>query len=106
MLTTIDTLDRVLHAHRAALGGDFTAYRNHTYRVVNLCAAQFQKSSEQLEKVATAAAFHDLGIWTEGTFDYLQPSVRLASAHLAHVDRVEWIPEISEMIFGRLGRSW
>jgi hypothetical protein len=65
LLATIDTLDRVLHVYRAVLGGDFTAYRNHAYRVVNLCAAQSLRSSEQLEKVAIAAAFHDLGIWTE-----------------------------------------
>jgi hypothetical protein len=99
LLTEIATLDELLHAHAAALGGDFTAYRNHTYRVVNLCAA-FSSSGdpEQLEKMAIAAAFHDLGIWTDGTFDYLQPSVRLARAHLDRSGRAEWTPEITEMI--------
>ncbi|HEV2843617.1 MAG TPA: phosphohydrolase, partial [Thermoanaerobaculia bacterium] len=43
--------------------------------------------------------FHDLGIWTDDTFDYLQPSVRLASAHLAQSGRTEWTPEITAMIF-------
>jgi len=98
LLTEIATLDELLHAHAAVLGRDFTAYRNHTYRVVNLCAAQSPGDPEQLEKMAIAAAFHDMGIWTDGTFDYLQPSVRLASAHLVQSRRAEWIPEISEMI--------
>ena len=52
----------------------------------------------QLEKLAIAAAFHDMGIWTDGTFDYLPPSVRLASAYLVGAGRTEWIAEISEMI--------
>lgn len=98
MLTEIATLDELLETHAAELGKDFTAYRNHTYRVVNLCAALSSKDPEQLEKMAIAAAFHDLGIWTDGTFDYLPPSIRLASAHLAHIGRQEWTPEITEMI--------
>jgi len=98
MLTEIATLDALLDAHRRVLGRDFTPYRNHTYRVVNLCAAQSRPGAQQLEKMAIAAAFHDMGIWTAGTFDYLLPSVDLASAHLLKSGRTEWIQEISRMI--------
>lgn len=98
MLTEIATLDELLEAHAAELGKDFTAYRNHTYRVVNLCAALSPEDPEQIRKMAIAAAFHDLGIWTDGTFDYLQPSIRLAGAHLASMGKEEWTPEITEMI--------
>ena len=98
LLTEIAALDEVLNAHAAELGGDFTAYRNHTYRVVNLCAALSSSEPEPLQKVAIAAAFHDLGIWTDGTFDYLQPSIRLAAAHLAQSGRTEWTAEITAMI--------
>lgn len=98
LLTEIATLDEVLQAHAEALGNDFTAYRNHTYRVANLCAALSSGDPEPLQKIAIAAAFHDLGIWTDGTFDYLQPSIRLASAHLAQSGRAEWTPEITGMI--------
>jgi hypothetical protein len=98
LLTEIAALDELLRAHAAELGKDFTAYRNHTYRVVNLCVALSSDRPEQIEKMAIAAAFHDLGIWTDGTFDYLQPSVRLAGAHLAQSGRAEWTPEITAMI--------
>jgi hypothetical protein len=98
LLTVIAVLDEVLHAHRVALGRDFTAYRNHTYRVVNLCAVQISAGSEQIEKIAIAAAFHDLGIWTDGTFDYLAPSLELARAHLVQSNRPHWTAEISAMI--------
>ena len=61
--------------------------------------AQLSASAEEIEKVAIAAAFHDLGIWTDRTFDYLTPSAALARAYLAGSGRSEWIPEITETIF-------
>lgn len=97
LLTEIAALDALLQAHAPELGKDFTAYRNHTYRVVNLCAVQ-SPGPEQLEKFCIAAAFHDLGIWTDGTFDYLQPSIRLAAAHLDHSSKGDWTAEITSMI--------
>ena len=83
LLERLDPLDRVLETHAVELGDDFTAYRNHAYRVVNLCVALAPCGDAALEKVALAAAFHDLGIWTARTFDYLAPSIDLACAHLA-----------------------
>jgi hypothetical protein len=80
LLTEISAIDTVLLAHKGVLGDDFTGYRNHTYRVANLCVAFAPDRAGQLERIALAAAFHDLGIWTDGTFDYLEPSVRLARA--------------------------
>jgi hypothetical protein len=98
LITGIAILDELLQAHAAQLGADFTAYRNHTYRVVNLGVALSPEDPERLEKLAIAAAFHDMGIWTDGTFDYLAPSVALATAYLARSGRAEWTPEISAMI--------
>lgn len=110
LLTGIATLDQVLHTHAAALGGDFTGYRNHAYRVANLCVALSPGAPAQVEKIAVAAAFHDLGIWTDGTFDYLPPSIRLAEAYLARAGRPEWTAEVTAMIsehhgFRRRGHS-
>jgi hypothetical protein len=97
-LPRIPTLDTILDVYAAALGGDFEGYRNHAYRVANLCVSQSPGSTEEIEKIAIAAAFHDLGIWTDRTFDYLTPSVRLARAYLSDAGRPEWIPEITEII--------
>lgn len=98
LLTEITVLDEILEAHAASLGDDVTPYRNHAYRVANLCAAQASGGAEEIEKIGIAAAFHDLGIWTDKTFDYLRPSARLASAHLEAAGKAEWAPEVSEMI--------
>jgi hypothetical protein len=98
MLTAIAILDELLEAHATVLGRDFTAYRNHTYRVVNLCVAQSSTDPGQVNKMAIAAAFHDMGIWTDGTFDYLPPSVRLATNYLVQSNGAQWAAEISAMI--------
>ncbi|SRX96046.1 hypothetical protein [Chlorobium tepidum TLS] [Mycobacterium shimoidei] len=71
-------VDSTLERYADALGDDLPAYRNHVYRGLTyhqeLCGAALP------DWVALAWAVHDLGIWTAGTFDYLEPSCDLASA--------------------------
>ena len=55
LLTRIPTIDDVLHDHAMLLRDDFVGYRNHVYRVVNLCVAIVGRS--ELEKIAVAAVF-------------------------------------------------
>ena len=98
LVTEIATLAAILNAYADKIGGDFTAYWNHTHRIANLCAAHAPDGAEVLEKIAIAAAFHDLGIWTHGTFDYLKPSIGLAEAHLDSTGMSRWKPEIAAMI--------
>ena len=98
LLTSLPTVEEVLDDHASELGHDFIAYRNHVYRVVNLCLAIVGDSRVELEKIAVAAVFHDLGIWTNNTFDYIAPSVAIARKHLTARGLAEWIPEIEAMI--------
>jgi hypothetical protein len=97
MKLVVPTVDEVLQAYASELGRDFIAYRNHVYRVMNLCAAIAEDRAD-LEKIAVAAIFHDLGIWTNKTFDYIAPSVALAGEYLAAQGRAEWTAEIETMI--------
>ncbi|HEY5993376.1 MAG TPA: HD domain-containing protein, partial [Gallionellaceae bacterium] len=92
------TLDAILDHRKPQLGGDYTAYRNHCYRVLNFCLAFGNDSDVELSKSEIAAAFHDLGIWTEKTYDYLEPSSQLARAYLAEHDLGAWSEEIVCMI--------
>src|SRR5262245_51252089 len=98
LLTTLPTVERVLGDHASVLGRDRIGYRNHVYRVVNLCLAIEGGAPVELEKLAVAAVFHDLGIWTNHTFDYIAPSAALAREHLASRGMAGWIPEIDAMI--------
>lgn len=97
-LTRSAIIDDVLDEHASALAADHRAYRNHVYRVANLCLASGVPGESADDKVAVAAVFHDLGIWTDRTFDYLKPSIALAERHLARIGRSEWAPEIGAAI--------
>ena len=98
LLTEIATLDAILSRYARDIRADFTGYRNHAYRVANLCQRKRSGDKDAVEKVAIATAFHDLGIWTDRTFDYLEPSVALATAYLAETSKGGWTPEIAAMI--------
>lgn len=98
MLVNVPRLDALLERHAQALGADFDAYRNHAYRVTNFYCLLSVEAEPDLDKLAIAVAFHDLGIWTARTFDYLPPSLALASQHLDDIDRRQWQPEIADMI--------
>jgi hypothetical protein len=98
LLTNLPTIEEILDDHASELGRDFIPYRNHVYRVVNLCLAIVGDSRVELEKIAVAAVFHDLGIWTNKTFDYIAPSVAIAREHLTARGMAEWMPEIEAMI--------
>ncbi|MEN9445461.1 MAG: hypothetical protein RIS47_2352 [Bacteroidota bacterium] len=81
-ITTHSKIEEILYCHREELGKDFEMYRNHVYRVFNF-AHLFPRKQTILstEILAIAAAFHDIGIWTHRTFDYLEPSVELAKTY-------------------------
>lgn len=98
LLTSLPTVEEVLDNHASEMGRDVMGYRNHVYRVANLCLAIAGDRRDDLEKIGVAAVFHDLGIWTNRTFDYIAPSVAIAREHLAARGMGDWIPEIEAMI--------
>ena len=81
VLTDVPAVGRILGRFSPELGRDGVAYTNHVLRVVNFFVA-LERGGACPQQVLIAAAFHDLGIWTAGTFDYLGPSVVAARAYL------------------------
>ncbi len=80
------------------MGVDFDRYKNHVYRVfLNSLLIDNDKSNE--EKYAIAAVFHDIGIWTDQTIDYIDPSVEQAKNYLNETGKQDWIEEIGLMIY-------
>ncbi len=102
MSLTIDShlaqLEQLLAPHAATIGDDFAGYRNHAYRVIHFSRACGGDDEVSREKIVVAAAFHDLGIWTDDTFDYLDPSEVLARRYLEANGQASWVPEITAMI--------
>lgn len=79
-------------------GADFDGYRNHTYRVFHFARALGVVGPDAERKLAIACYFHDLAIWTDQTFDYLELSVVRAAAYLEDQGLTEWGEEIASMI--------
>ncbi len=91
-------LDELLEPWRSLLGDDFEGYRNHCHRVMSYCFTLFAASPEEQQKVAIAVCFHDLGLWTQNTLDYLPPSLLAAQDCLEQRNLAAWADEICAMI--------
>jgi hypothetical protein len=75
-------IDEVLEAFAVSLGPAGGAYRGHVYRVFNL-SLRLLGSERRSDELAVSSVFHDLGIWADRTFDYLEPSIARANDYLA-----------------------
>jgi hypothetical protein len=71
----------------------FEGYRNHAHRIQNFVRALASLSSEDEEKIAIAAAFHDLCAF-DG-LDYLEPSIEEAARYLRETGRETWDREVA-----------
>ena len=96
--TRIPLIDEILSDHAVRFHADLTGYRNHVYRMVHFCLVQGAFDEVQSEKIVIAGCFHDLGIWSDDTLDYLPRSVALARTYLSSTGREDWIPDITLMI--------
>lgn len=83
---------------RGILKHDFVRYRNHVCRVFLNCM-HLDKSNDNMEKYAIAAVFHDIGIWTGGTFNYIDPSLASLKAYLEAHGKQAWEEELALMIY-------
>ena len=97
MFDKVKVIDDVLASYKDVLGNDMVPYKNHVYRIYNL-ALMLDTDEGNIEKHAIASVFHDIGIWTHNTFDYLEPSRELALTYLESIGRKDWSEEVDLMI--------
>lgn len=91
-------IESLLQSYKQVISEDYQKYRNHVYRVfLNCILIDTAKTNE--EKYAIAAVFHDIGIWTNNTIDYLNPSIEEARRYLWQSGLENWIDEIGLMIY-------
>lgn len=98
MIDSSSELEALLDDWRAQLGRDYPAYRNHLYRLLNLVHARLRLDAAQQHDLAVACVFHDLGIWSDDTFDYLSPSRARALQHCAANDANARPQRIADLI--------
>jgi hypothetical protein len=90
-------IDNLLLKFKPVIGVNFDKYRNHVYRVfLNCILLDSNKNNE--DKYAIAAVFHDIGIWTDHTIDYLDPSIHQVKIYLEQNGMQHWMDEIILMI--------
>ena len=97
-LSTFALVDEILDLHAQALGPDLPAYRNHVTRVLHFAFAISPQLQGKAQTILIAGAFHDLGIWTAHTFDYLDPSSCLAHDYLKAQGLEPLWPEVDLII--------
>ncbi len=96
--TEIPLLESILGQWEDLIGDGFEGYKNHCYRMLNFCFFLHDCSEAEKKKLIISASFHDLGLWTENTLDYLPPSVLLAENYLKEHKLDSWIEEVSLVI--------
>lgn len=94
----IREIDKILENWKRVIGADFDGYRNHVVRMTSFCFALRNCNEEDRQKIVIAACFHDIGLWTARTLDYLPPSVPPALQYLTECGLDKWSKEITLMI--------
>ena len=90
-------IDRILSDYKESIGVDFERYSNHVKRVY-LFTQALDNDQRNADKYAIAAVFHDIGIWTDHTIDYLEPSIAVTHQYLDQNQLSDWKKEIGLMI--------
>ncbi|MGH7838917.1 MAG: hypothetical protein ACREQC_13990 [Candidatus Binataceae bacterium] len=75
-------LESILTLWKEKIGADYLAYKNHVYRMLHFCLYLHEASADERQKLTISAAFHDIGIWSDNTVDYLPPSIAQAKVYL------------------------
>ena len=98
IVTTHDLIEKNLSEWKDLIGEDYPGYRGHVYRMFNFCLALRPCNEEEQTKLAIAASFHDIGLWSDHTVDYIPPSVFQVKQYLASNGLETWSKEIGLMV--------
>lgn len=99
ILRNLPLAEEILESHRRCAHGDDTgydAYKAHVYRVVNFARALAPPQPDRDEKLAIAAAFHDVAAFD--TLDYPVPSIEAQDAWLQQTGRKHWSDELALIV--------
>jgi hypothetical protein len=89
-------IEDLMQKFKPVMGADHDRYKNHVYRVFLNCLLMDSEKTHE-EKYAIAAVFHDIGIWSHHTIDYLNPSIG-GPAFITETGKRDWTNEITLMI--------
>lgn len=99
VVTTHPLIEEILDAHAGSSRGDvagYAGYRGHVYRVFNFARVLVDEADDRDDKLAIAAAFHDVEAFAG--LDYLAPSIRVQDAWLERTGRGAWADELAVIV--------
>lgn len=94
----VHLIDEILDEYRGVIGEHHQGYRNHVCRMVSFALKLAPNSDDDRRKLIIAGCFHDIGIWTGRTFDYLEPSIAAAMVYLEKTHSTHLLSDITAMI--------
>ncbi len=92
--THVPLIETILSEWQTEIGQNFAGYRGHVYRVYNFCLALHICNVEEQHKLAIAVCFHDLGLWSDNSIDYIPPSIIRLKQYLSAHALNTWSEEI------------
>jgi hypothetical protein len=99
LLRTHPLVEEILDSHRDHAAGDergWASYRGHAYRVLNLARVLVPDREDRDDKLAIAAAFHDIDVFS--SLNYLGSSIRTMDAWLQRTGRGAWAEELAVVV--------
>jgi hypothetical protein len=99
LLHTHPLVEETLNSHREHAAGDergWASYRGHIYRVLNLAHAVVPDSDDRDDKLAIAAAFRDIDVFS--SLNYLGPSIRTMDAWAQCTGRGAWAEKLAVIV--------
>lgn len=94
----IQLIEEILEQYKDVIGEDLDGYLNHARRMAIFTQRLKECSAEESQKIQIAAAFHDIGLWTGKTVDYIEPSLPPMRHYLSENGLSDWEKEITLMI--------
>jgi hypothetical protein len=99
LIHTHPLIEEILDSHRDHACGDergWAGYRGHVYRVFHFARVLSPDIDDRDDKLAIAAAFHDLDVFS--ALDYLAGSISAQEAWLRRTGREAWAPELAVVV--------
>ena len=96
--STLPLVEEILSPWRVRIGVDYEGYKNHVYRMLHCCFALASCSEQDRNRLMIAACYHDIGLWSALTVDYLPPSIREATSYLKANQLSHWEEEVTLLI--------
>ena len=99
IISESEYVETYLQPFESVIGADYPGYRNHIYRVLTFAIHFLNGKEDDIEIIAAALVFHDIGLWTDKAISYIDVSVDRAKWTLRSILPKESIDLVNNIIY-------